>query len=187
MWLFPDHTASLDISAPSEMGVESGGERWCSGADEVVVVVGHCIHKCEAGEGAEGLLWTWTLAQPEYASITMDPHGPTAMWLHMIKTAPDQEDVPIHQGNPGWWLITRWHHSFPSFIEVPCASPPSWSNHQEDFHRTLQGIPLASTREIPGIPPRWWFLRNWWPWCCASRVLANGHSLSLMEPYNIYR
>jgi hypothetical protein len=36
------------------MGVESGKERWCGGADEVLVVVGRCIRKCEAGEGAEG-------------------------------------------------------------------------------------------------------------------------------------
>jgi len=34
--------------------VESGGGRWCSGADEVVVVVGRCVRKCKAGEGAEG-------------------------------------------------------------------------------------------------------------------------------------
>ena len=39
---------------PSRMGVESSGGRWCSGADEVVVVVEHCICKCEVGEGAEG-------------------------------------------------------------------------------------------------------------------------------------
>jgi len=37
------------------MGVENGGGRWCCGADEVVVVGGCCIHKCEVGEGAEGL------------------------------------------------------------------------------------------------------------------------------------
>jgi hypothetical protein len=37
-----------------EMGVESGIWRWCGGADEVVVAVGHCICKCEVGEGAEG-------------------------------------------------------------------------------------------------------------------------------------
>ena len=36
------------------MGVESGRGRWCSGANEVVVVVGHCVCKCEVGEGAEG-------------------------------------------------------------------------------------------------------------------------------------
>ena len=36
------------------MGVESCGGRWCGGADEVVVVVGRCVCKCEAGEGAEG-------------------------------------------------------------------------------------------------------------------------------------
>ena len=36
------------------MGVESSGGRWCCGADEVVVVVGRCVRKCEAGEGAEG-------------------------------------------------------------------------------------------------------------------------------------
>ena len=35
------------------MGVESSGGRWCGGADEVVVVVGRCVHKCEA-RGAEG-------------------------------------------------------------------------------------------------------------------------------------
>ena len=34
--------------------MEGGGGRWCSGADEVVVVVGSCVRKCEAGEGAEG-------------------------------------------------------------------------------------------------------------------------------------
>jgi hypothetical protein len=36
------------------MGVESSGGRWWGGADEVVVVVGRCIRKCEVGEGAEG-------------------------------------------------------------------------------------------------------------------------------------
>ena len=36
------------------MAVESGGGRWCNGADEVVVAVGHYVRKCEAGEGAEG-------------------------------------------------------------------------------------------------------------------------------------
>jgi hypothetical protein len=34
--------------------VESGGGRWCSGADEVIVVVGCCVCKCKVGEGAEG-------------------------------------------------------------------------------------------------------------------------------------
>ena len=38
----------------SEMGVESSGGRWCSGADEVMVVVRCCVCKCEVGEGAEG-------------------------------------------------------------------------------------------------------------------------------------
>ena len=32
------------------MGVDSGEGRWCKGADEGVVV-GHCVHKREAGEG----------------------------------------------------------------------------------------------------------------------------------------
>jgi hypothetical protein len=36
------------------MRVESGGRSWCGGADEVMVVVGRCVRKCEAGEGAEG-------------------------------------------------------------------------------------------------------------------------------------
>jgi hypothetical protein len=39
---------------PLEMGVESGVGRWCGGAHEVVVVAGHCVCKCEVGEGAEG-------------------------------------------------------------------------------------------------------------------------------------
>jgi hypothetical protein len=33
------------------MGVDSGEGRWCKGADEGVVVVGHCIRKHEVGEG----------------------------------------------------------------------------------------------------------------------------------------
>jgi len=49
----PSHWGSIS-GTPSEMGVESGRGRWCSGADEVVVVVGRCVCKCEAGEGAEG-------------------------------------------------------------------------------------------------------------------------------------
>ena len=40
----------LDLGALSEMEVESSEGRWHNGVDEVVVVVGHCIHKCEAGE-----------------------------------------------------------------------------------------------------------------------------------------
>ena len=32
--------------------MESSGERWYGGADEVVVVVGRCVCKREAGEGA---------------------------------------------------------------------------------------------------------------------------------------
>ena len=32
--------------------MESGGGRWCSDADEVVVAVGRYVRKCEAGEGA---------------------------------------------------------------------------------------------------------------------------------------
>ena len=38
----------------SEMGVDSSRGRWCGCANEVVVVVGCCVCKCEAGEGAEG-------------------------------------------------------------------------------------------------------------------------------------
>ena len=34
--------------------MESGGRSWCGGADKVMVVVGRCVCKCEAGEGAEG-------------------------------------------------------------------------------------------------------------------------------------
>ena len=41
-------------SPPSEIGVNISEGRWCGGADEVVVVVGHCVCKREAGEGAKG-------------------------------------------------------------------------------------------------------------------------------------
>ena len=34
--------------------MDISGERWYGGADEVVVVVGRCVCKREAGEGAEG-------------------------------------------------------------------------------------------------------------------------------------
>ena len=40
--------------APSEMGVDISGGRWCSCADKVVVMARRCIRKREAGEGAEG-------------------------------------------------------------------------------------------------------------------------------------
>jgi hypothetical protein len=33
------------------MEVDNGEGRWCDGADEGVVVVGHCIHKRKVGEG----------------------------------------------------------------------------------------------------------------------------------------
>jgi len=35
----------------SEMGMESGEGRWCSGTEEEVVTVGRCVRKCEAREG----------------------------------------------------------------------------------------------------------------------------------------
>ena len=34
-----------------EMGVDSREGRWCKGADEGMVVVGHCVHKRKVGEG----------------------------------------------------------------------------------------------------------------------------------------
>jgi hypothetical protein len=40
---------------------------------------------------------------------------------------------------------------FPSFIEAPHTSPHSPSNQQKDLHRTLQGFPLASTRDSPKV------------------------------------
>ena len=42
------------LSAPLEIGVKISEGRWYGGAGEVVVVVGLCICKCEAGEGAKG-------------------------------------------------------------------------------------------------------------------------------------
>ena len=45
----------LISGALSEMGMNVGGVRQCGGMDEVVVVVvQHCVRKCEAGEVAEG-------------------------------------------------------------------------------------------------------------------------------------
>ena len=40
-------------SAPSEMGVDISGGRWCGRADEVVVMLKRCVRKREVGEGAE--------------------------------------------------------------------------------------------------------------------------------------
>ena len=40
--------------APSEMGVDISGGRWCSRADKVVMMVRHCICKHNVGEGAKG-------------------------------------------------------------------------------------------------------------------------------------
>jgi hypothetical protein len=37
--------------APCQMVMEGDGGRWCSCAVEVVVIVGLCVHKCEAGGG----------------------------------------------------------------------------------------------------------------------------------------
>ena len=39
---------------PSETGVEISGGRWWGGVDEVVVAVGRCVRKWEAGEQSEG-------------------------------------------------------------------------------------------------------------------------------------
>src|ERR1700685_4499418 len=47
------HWGSIS-GAPSEIGVDISGGRWCSRADKVVVMVRRCIRKREAGEGAEG-------------------------------------------------------------------------------------------------------------------------------------
>ena len=42
------------LGTPSETGVEISGGRWWGGVDEVVVAVGHCVHKWEVGEQSEG-------------------------------------------------------------------------------------------------------------------------------------
>ena len=39
------------MGAPMEIAAECDGGRWCGGADEVVVVVGRCVCKREAGGG----------------------------------------------------------------------------------------------------------------------------------------
>jgi hypothetical protein len=73
----------------------------------------------------------------------------------VIKTALDQGNFPHSLGKPGVMAHQEYDITlFPSFIEALCASPHSPSNQQEDLHRTLQGIPLASTRETSGIPPK---------------------------------
>ena len=41
----------LILGAPSEIGMESGEKKWCSGADEAVVAMGRCVRKCKAREG----------------------------------------------------------------------------------------------------------------------------------------
>jgi hypothetical protein len=44
----------LILGAPLEVGVGSSVEMCGNSVDEVLVVVQYCVHKCEAGEGAEG-------------------------------------------------------------------------------------------------------------------------------------
>jgi hypothetical protein len=48
--LKPSRCGSIS-GTPSEMGMESGEGRWCSGVEEAVVVVGRCVQKHEAREG----------------------------------------------------------------------------------------------------------------------------------------
>jgi hypothetical protein len=77
---------------------------------------------------------------------TMDLQGPTGHmaacdWTQTKKTSQD----------PGWWPITRWHHSFPSFIEVPHASPPSLIESPRRLPQDPAGIP---PRFYQGIPLR---------------------------------
>jgi hypothetical protein len=43
------HRGSI-LGVPSEIGMESSEGRWCGGADEAVVAVGHCVHKHEVRE-----------------------------------------------------------------------------------------------------------------------------------------
>jgi hypothetical protein len=77
---------------------------------------------------------------------TMDLQGPTG---HMA--ACDQTQTKRTSQDPGWWPITRWHHSFPSFIEAPCASPPSLIKSPRRLPQDPAGIP---PRFYWGIPPR---------------------------------
>src|SRR6202789_2341402 len=83
----------------------------------------------------------------------MDLQGPTG---HMA--ACDQTQIKRMSQDPGRWPLTRWHHSFPSFIEAPCASPHSLIGSSrrllQDPARNPQGFPLASTRELPGMIPQ---------------------------------
>ena len=54
--------------------MESSRGRWCGGANEVMVVVGRCIGKREAGEG----VWAKNPKPSRYGSVSGTP-GKTAM------------------------------------------------------------------------------------------------------------
>jgi len=69
------------------MGVESSGGRWCGGANEVVVVVGCCVCKCEAGEGAEG------------QKSEIEPLG-------LISGMPSE--MGMESGEGKWYVWMRW-------------------------------------------------------------------------------
>jgi hypothetical protein len=74
---------------------------------------------------ANSVLKPWTYKDPQVT------------WPH------DQEDVP----RPG--VMAQWHHSFPSFIEAPCASPPSLIKSSRRIPQDPAGIPPHFYQGIP--------------------------------------
>jgi hypothetical protein len=76
----------------------------------------------------------------------MDPHGPTVTWLHVIKTAPDQESFPHSLGKPRVMAHQEDDITlFPSFIEALCASPL--------LHQINKKTSTGPCREFPSLLP----------------------------------
>jgi hypothetical protein len=84
----------------------------------------------------------------------MDPHGPTVTWPHVIRTAPDQGDFPHSLGEPGVMAHHRMTSLLPFLHRSAMRFSSFLSDHQEDFHRTLWGIPREFPSLLPGKPQR---------------------------------
>ena len=137
-----------------------------------LIVYGHekVLHICDQQ--------TWCYEHGLSAANSVLNHGPTRthrshgrMWSN-----PDQEDVP----RPGVMAHCKMASLLP-FLHRSAVCFPSFSD------RIIEKASTRPCKESPGIPPcfyqgitrddppAWWFLKIWWPWCCAPKVLANGH------------
>ena len=88
----------------------------------------------------KGIVTNMDLALPKMC-WTMDLQGPTG---HMATY--DWTQIKGMSQDPGWWLN---HHSFPSFIEVLRASPPSLIKSPRRLPQDPAGIPPHFYQGIP--------------------------------------